>query len=237
MTSTNSEAAGEAGARAAKPHVSRKRTRKGTRVPRGTAPTLLLVAAQELFAERGPLGTTTRQIAERADVSEDLIFRYYGSKTGLLEAAVLKPLLKSLETLRLRWIEESQMRSDWDDERSRVFVGQLYDVVAGNRTVAMTMMHLLVGGPSELDDVAIRRIISEMFAPLGPAFDNHVGGGTRRTDPALLLRLLMILICSTAAYLGGTYPSAAEVPPKARVVEELVQFMQYGIRPAPAPKS
>jgi AcrR family transcriptional regulator len=237
MTSINGEAAGQTAAERAKPHVSRKRTRKGTRVARGTAPKLLLVAAQELFAERGPLGTTTRQIAERADVSEDLIFRYYGSKTGLLEAAVLKPLMESLEAMRLRWIEESQTRSDWDDERSRVFVGQLYDLVAGNRTVAMTMMHLLVGGPAELDDVAVRQSISEMFSPLGPAFDNHVGGGTRRTDPALLLRLLMILICSTAAYLDGTYASAAEVPPKARVVEELVQFMQYGIRSAPAPKS
>jgi AcrR family transcriptional regulator len=198
---------------------------------------LLLVAAQELFAERGPLGTTTRQIAERADVSEDLIFRYYGSKAGLLQEAVLKPLLTSLDAMRLRWIEESQMRSDWDDERARVFVGQLYDIVAGNRTVAMTMMHVLTGGPSELDDTDVRRIASEMFAPLGPSFDNHVGGGSRRTDPALLLRLLMILICSTAAFLGGTYPTAGEVPSRERIVEELVLFMQHGLRPAPAPTS
>jgi hypothetical protein len=101
----------------------------------------------------------------------------------------------------------------------------------------MTMMHVLIGGPSELDDTDVRRIASEMFAPLGPSFDNHVGGGSRRTDPALLLRLLMILICSTAAFLGGTYPTAGEVPSRERVVEELVLFMQHGLRPAPPPTS
>jgi len=43
----------------------------------GSAPKLLLAAAQDLCAERGPYATTA-QIAERAGVSEDLIFRYYG---------------------------------------------------------------------------------------------------------------------------------------------------------------
>jgi AcrR family transcriptional regulator len=229
MKSDSSGTGQHATDRPSKPRVKRK----GTRVRRGTAPALLLVAAQELFAERGPLGTTTREIAERADVTEDLIFRYYGSKNGLLQEAVIKPLLESLEALRVQWIDAAAVRSDWDDDRAREFVGQLYNLVAGNRTVVMTMAHVLQGGPSELDDTAVREITSELFAPLGPAFDNRVGDGTSQTDSALTLRLIMILIGATAAYLGGTYSTADQVPPKDQIIEGLVMLIQYGIRQPP----
>jgi AcrR family transcriptional regulator len=46
----------------------------------------ILLAALELFAETGYSGTPTSRIAQRAGVSEGLIFRHFGNKTGLLEA-------------------------------------------------------------------------------------------------------------------------------------------------------
>lgn len=48
-------------------------------------------AARHLFAERGYGGTTTREIARLADVSETLLFRYYGDKAGLLNEVVIAP--------------------------------------------------------------------------------------------------------------------------------------------------
>lgn len=48
----------------------------------------LLKAAQELFSERGFEATTTRQIAELAEVDAALIARYFGSKEKLYIAAV-----------------------------------------------------------------------------------------------------------------------------------------------------
>jgi AcrR family transcriptional regulator len=50
--------------------------------------TRLLTAAQSLFNERGFDATTTRQIAERADVDAALIARYFGNKANLYLAAV-----------------------------------------------------------------------------------------------------------------------------------------------------
>src|ERR1700676_2436427 len=106
--------------------------RTAPRIRRRTAPALLLAAAQELFAERGPYATTTRQIAERAEVSEDLIFRYYGSKNGLLQEAVIRPIVELLESLRPRWIQAQEESSG--AEHTLEFIGQLYDLVHGNRT-------------------------------------------------------------------------------------------------------
>lgn len=44
-------------------------------------------AATELFAERGYDRTTVRDIATRAGVNQALLFRYFGSKEALFEAA------------------------------------------------------------------------------------------------------------------------------------------------------
>lgn len=44
----------------------------------------ILVAAADLFAERGYKGTTTRAIAERAGVNEVTLFRRFKNKQGIL---------------------------------------------------------------------------------------------------------------------------------------------------------
>lgn len=49
----------------------------------------ILHCAQEVFHERGFDGATTREIADRAGVNLALITRYFGSKLGLFEKAVL----------------------------------------------------------------------------------------------------------------------------------------------------
>ena len=46
----------------------------------------IVKAATELFAERGFRATTTRAIAERADVNEVTLFRRFGTKSGVLRA-------------------------------------------------------------------------------------------------------------------------------------------------------
>lgn len=48
----------------------------------------LIHAALELFAAQGVTETTTRQIAEQADVNEVTLFRHFGSKHGLLLAVI-----------------------------------------------------------------------------------------------------------------------------------------------------
>jgi AcrR family transcriptional regulator len=48
----------------------------------------LVQSALELFALQGVTATTTRQIAERAEVNEVTLFRNFGNKYGLLRAVI-----------------------------------------------------------------------------------------------------------------------------------------------------
>ena len=64
-----------------------------------TAPTRdqILDAAARLYGEHGFRGTTTRRIAQEADVNEVTLFRLFGSKTALL-----------LEALRVHGVEPTR---------------------------------------------------------------------------------------------------------------------------------
>lgn len=62
----------------------------GRRRDRAGTETALLDAAKCVFAERGYDAATTREVAARAGVNEQLIQRYFGGKNGLLLAVVAR---------------------------------------------------------------------------------------------------------------------------------------------------
>jgi AcrR family transcriptional regulator len=193
----------------------------------------LLNAAQELFAERGHQATTTKEIANRAGVSEDLIFRYYGSKDGLLQEAVLKPLLDLLARMKTDWEEDTHVRQLSERTLTLTFVTKLYRTIAGNRAVAMTLIQLLLENPEGLDVDRVRRQISDLFEPMAPSVDSFLEDrGLRRGDPALIFRICMIVVGASAAFLPATYAEPGAAPDDDVVIGELVDLMLTGLQPA-----
>jgi AcrR family transcriptional regulator len=63
----------------------------GPRDEKGVLSARILAAARESFAEHGLAGTTVRGIARSADVDPALVYHYYGSKNGLLDACTTPP--------------------------------------------------------------------------------------------------------------------------------------------------
>ena len=74
-----------------------------TRRPRGAPRALLLDAARTLFAQQDYRSITTREIAERADVLEHLLFRSFGSKAALFREAVVVQFLALVDDLTSKW--------------------------------------------------------------------------------------------------------------------------------------
>ncbi len=63
----------------------------GPRDERGVLSARILDAARDEFAENGWAGTTIRAVARVAGVDPALIYHYFGSKEGLLDAATAPP--------------------------------------------------------------------------------------------------------------------------------------------------
>jgi AcrR family transcriptional regulator len=71
--------------------MAKKAITPGPRDERGVLAARILGAARDEFAEHGWAGTTIRAVARAADVDPALVYHYFGSKEGLLDAATNPP--------------------------------------------------------------------------------------------------------------------------------------------------
>jgi AcrR family transcriptional regulator len=82
--------------------MPKKSTTPGPRDERGVLAARIVAAARDEFAEQGWAGTTLRAVARAADVDPALVYHYFGSKEGLLDAAT-NPPQKWLDNVAKVW--------------------------------------------------------------------------------------------------------------------------------------
>jgi AcrR family transcriptional regulator len=82
--------------------MAKKALPPGPRDERGVLAARILSAAREAFANTGLAGTTMRAVARDADVDPALVYHYFGSKDGLLDAATAPPQ-RWLESVAKTW--------------------------------------------------------------------------------------------------------------------------------------
>lgn len=104
--------------------------RKRLRAPERRA--TIVAAARDVFLDEGFSGARTRAIAERATVTEAVLYRHFASKEEIFEAAVLVPLSAGLDLLLER--SREALRSDRSPEDRiaelhRVWLSELEQLV------------------------------------------------------------------------------------------------------------
>ncbi|WP_051465248.1 TetR family transcriptional regulator [Mycobacterium genavense] len=82
--------------------VPKKSLTPGPRDERGVLAARILAAARDEFARHGWAGSTIRAVARAADVDPALVYHYFGSKEGLLDAAT-NPPQKFLDNVATTW--------------------------------------------------------------------------------------------------------------------------------------
>src|ERR1017187_4215948 len=88
-------------------------------------------AATTEFAERGPDGTTMAQIAERAGINKERLYKYFGDKKSLFESV----LADELERLA-----SSVVRPDGGLEDIGEFAGRTFDYYGANPQLARLLL-------------------------------------------------------------------------------------------------
>jgi len=200
------------------------------RVRRGSASGLLEEAAREVFAERG-YGATTREIASRAGVSHDLIFRYFDSKEKLFFDAVVTPLLDAVGGLHQRWLEDPALTTMDHDRLIRRFTAGFYEFMSANQSIARAMVQVFVSSSTEGELERLRQRITETLAPMIAPVDGYLATeGLRHSSPALQLRLMMLFVGVAATFLRNTYATDDDVPGTDEIVDELSRFISSGLR-------
>lgn len=111
----------------------------GPRDERGVLAARILAAARDEFAQHGWAGTAIRAVARAADVDPALIYHYFGSKEGLLDAATTPPQ-KWLDAVAATW---ATPRADLGRQLIRTVLNTWTDEEVGPilRAVVLTAAH------------------------------------------------------------------------------------------------
>ncbi len=206
---------------------------------------LILRAAEELFGARGYEATTTRDIAQAAEVTEAAIYRHFGTKEALFEAAIAAPYREVIANFLRTWRRPGTLSND---EVTREFVERFYDFVREHRRLVMAYLTYaeytaptadsapagepaLAGdsGPSR-DSVLSRELdqIERMMA--GEAADR----GFQSVDIPVAVRCAAGMVLALALHDNLLFPAGGGHPDRDRVVAEAVAFSVYGVGRRPS---
>lgn len=196
-----------------------------TRRARGEPRRLLLDAARKLFADRDYRGTTTREIAEAAGVTEHLLFRNFGSKAGLFNEALVQPFTRFVDEFGSTWQSVIPEETD-EQELAQLFVGRLYDVLTEHRGLLLTMVASENLTAEELSGTGIADIGTALTA-LGQISTEGIKlRGIQSEQPALPAHSTVAMIVGMVAMHSTFF--GTEPPSRETIVEELVQATLHG---------
>jgi AcrR family transcriptional regulator len=203
-------------------------TRTTRRAP-GEGRRLLLEAARELFEESGYARTTTRMIAERADVAEALLFRNFGSKAALFSEVTLGPLTKFISDWKSKRANDWQVASP--EQLASELIGTFYDLFRDNRGLMITYI---------ATSVFDREVVGLEEAPLFiEAIDTLARWSEKDFIEARALEPIDVLVANRA-FVGMLMSMAlfedwlmpadhGRRPSRDEIIAELSQLILYGV--------
>lgn len=204
----------------------------GQAVTRGEGRRLLLESARALFAERGYAGTSTREIARAASVSEPMIFRHFGSKAKLFEEAVLAPFNTFVSDYVADWAARPRgMKTPYVETYD--FYRGVYDVLSANRRLIHEMIGArAVGGPLSAETASAPQMgrLLERFEAI--VYGEIAERGFRPFDPAVVTRVIFGMVFSIAVFGDWMFEGSTRPPPSAEAfIEEMARLTIYGAYP------
>jgi len=193
---------------------------------------LIVRTAHRLFTANGYQGTTTRQIAEEAGVGESVIFRNFGSKAELFEAAIAAPFTDFVNQWAARW--DVRVAADSDPfEITRSFVKGFYALAAEHRELLHTLVAArLNGGDPALGEVAERvsdRLADHLGIMQKVLLQHREARQLRDVDAPVTVAVSVGTVLSLVLLDDWLFPPNQRRPGKARQIEEATQMLLYGV--------
>ena len=149
----------------------------------------LIDVAIELFAKKGFDGTTTKEIATAAGVTEAIIFRHFATKRDLYQA-ILDTKCACAD--RDGWLGQLQAFMDADDDEGlfRFLLSKILEFDRAEPLFCRVLMHAALEG----NELALMHN-TQMAMPIGAKFKEYIArrqaaGALRGTNPAIVILAL-----------------------------------------------
>lgn len=179
---------------------------------------LILSAARASFLANGFSGTTTRDVAALAGVSEGLIFRHFGSKRNLFELAVLAPLRQAVEGA-VRDVEATPGGPS-------VQTGEFHAVMLQTFSEIAPLLALALFSEQESGRVFFDENVRPLFDAFAAALDRVVETGSA---PPISGRMLTSVLYGAYFAYGSTRYFGDESITPAEAAKQLADFVARGL--------
>jgi len=148
-------------------------------------------AAAQLFARQGYHGTSTREIARLAEVSENTLFRHFDHKEDIFWSA----LRSNVTALRPQWEMLSEIKTG---EAPQVVLPKILELLAETVNCKPDVIRLIAVAYVELHskaEVLCRDLISPLFSDISQYLATSVEKGeVVEVDPTLLAASLLAVV-------------------------------------------
>jgi AcrR family transcriptional regulator len=168
-----------------------ERTSQGRMSAEGRRNQIIEVAA-ELFSQKGFRGTTTKEIADRAGVSEAIIFRHFATKDDLYAAILDFKIHQAGDRLKTQLAEAARRKDD------RAFFGSLAFEMLEFHCKDETFMRLLLFSGLEGHDLSViffHSAAREFKDRIHRYIKQRIADGVfRQLDPAVAARAFVGMV-------------------------------------------
>ncbi|MDD4933411.1 MAG: TetR/AcrR family transcriptional regulator [Methylacidiphilaceae bacterium] len=191
----------------------------------------IIASATSLFAARGFKGTTTRMIADLAQVNEALIYRHFPNKRGLY-AAIIEKKIETLVPL-LNRLRQAAETSESMETVLREIAREMF------ASVEEDPQFLRIFYFSGLEGHDLSRMFFEAYIE---TFNQYLGsyflsksreGMIRRMDPMLAARAFAGIVLHNLV-VQTIFPEAERMPDGKKTIDSFVDLFLYGILRRPS---
>lgn len=156
----------------------------------------IVAVAAELFSQKGFRGTTTKEIADEAGVSEAIIFRHFATKDDLYRAILDHKVSQASERMRAN-LNEAATRKD-DDAYFGSLAYEMLEFHSRDRTFMRLLLFSALEG-HDLSEIFFHSTAREMRDHIRRYIRQRITDGAfRPVDPAVSARAFVGIVLNQA---------------------------------------
>ncbi|QQK79472.1 TetR/AcrR family transcriptional regulator [Salicibibacter cibi] len=191
----------------------------------------IIETATELFAEKGYAGTSTNEIANKANVSEGTIFKHFKSKKGLLMEIVSPMTMKLFAPMIKKDLDKVlDQEFEYFQDLIRAMIENRKEFIQNNLPMLRILIQEIPFHP-ELKEQFIEYIGKDIFEKVGQMIKYYQNKGQLvEMDPKTIIRTIASSILS---YIVARYVLLPEAEWDSEEVEteRIVQILENGLAP------
>jgi AcrR family transcriptional regulator len=170
-----------------------------------------------------------RDVAQRANVSEALLYRYFASKAALFEESVTDPYRRFVKEFLDGWESLDQRLSN--EEMVGRFVSGLYDFVIEHRDLLFALVAANRFGDGEIDETGVLSREVQRLAEFTAREAKDRGLAHVDLEMAVSCTIAMVFAMSLLDDL--LFAKGRRHPSKKRLVEQMSLYAAAGVQQAP----